>query len=104
MLEIKAQNENSPLSLIVTGDVSVSQIGELYADLLKVPTDAPEYMIQVKDVENLDLSFFQVLFAFARKIRANDGKLVMEWELGDEYGRIMKESGIQNGFDGLLSL
>ncbi len=104
MLEVKAQNENSPVTLTISGDVSVSKIGELNAGLLKVASDAPEYLVRVENVENLDLGFFQVLFAFARKIRGNNGKLTIKWNLDDEYSRIMKESGIQNVFDGLLSL
>jgi len=104
MLEVKVEDNHSSLNLIITGDVSVSHIGELYADLLNVPLDASRYLLQITKVENLDLSFFQLLFAFVRRIRANDSQVTVKWDLEDEYVRILKESGIQDVFDGLLSL
>jgi len=101
MLKIRSIDKHSPITLTITGDVSISQIGKLYAGLLKVPADAPEYFIHVREIDNLDLSFFQLLYAFTQKIKANNRKIALEWDLEDEYVRIMKESGIQKVFDEL---
>ena len=104
MLEIKARDKHSPLTLIITGDVSVTKIGELYAGLLGVSVDVSECLIRIEKIENLDLSFFQVLFAFVQKLKTPGKKLNFEWDLDEEYQRIMDESGFLIAFNELLSI
>jgi len=104
MLEIRKSDDSSSLNLIITGDVSVSQIGELQTSLMSVPMDASNYHFQIEKIENLDLSFFQLLLAFTRKLLSLNKRLNFEWNLVEEYRRIMEESGFSNVFNELQSI
>jgi ABC-type transporter Mla MlaB component len=101
MLEIDANGKNAQdVKLTFTGDLSVSTIAEVYEQLKGVSRTAGQYHLAIHDIENLDLSFFQLLYAFLLEVK--EARVNLEWDLPEESLHIMKETGMQTVFDELI--
>ncbi len=98
MLEISTRGKDpSVVVLSFSGDLSVLNISEVYQQVMTVPSGADQYDIFIKEIENLDLSFFQLLYAFLKQERT--AVISLKWELPDESTHIMHETGLQSVFD-----
>ncbi len=94
MLEIKKVNK-SKMKLVFTGDLSISEIGEIYDAMKGVDLEVDTYNILVNNVEMTDLSFFQVLLAFIRELKKRKKDVKLDMQLGEEFDRIYKRAGIE---------
>lgn len=98
MVEIQTDEKNAGgVRLTFSGDLSVVEIGQIYEQLKTVKREAGQYHVVVNKVENLDLSFFQLLYAFLMEVKK--GEIHLTWDLPDESERIMAESGLQSIFN-----
>lgn len=94
MLEIKKLNK-SKMKLVFTGDLSISEIGEIYDKMKGIDLECDTYDVLVKEVEMTDLSFFQVLLAFIKELKDRKKVVKLDMQLGDEFDRIYKRAGIE---------
>ncbi len=98
MFEIEEFAESDKTSLLFTGDLSVSGASELQQQLLKLLPRASTIEVKVDDVENIDLSFLQLLLAWATSMKQSGKNLTFDFRLGQEFTRIFDESGFQQMF------
>lgn len=103
MLNVEIQNEFE-VKYAFSGDLSVSKSQDIYSEIKKADLSILSFQFKVKDVENLDLSFFQLLYAFAKKLKFLEKKISFEFYFDDEYQRVFQRSGLQDAFDKLLKM
>ena len=58
--------------------------------------------IILKNTDNIDLSFLQLMFAFIKKLKEKGKSVEFSQELEMEYEKIVKESGFLNAFEKLI--
>lgn len=84
--------------LVFSGDLSVAQAAELQRQLLKAATTVSHIHVKVAEVENMDLSFLQLLLSWAQGMKQSGKKLTFDFQLDEEFVRIFEESGFQTTF------
>ncbi len=101
MLEIEEFTEHDKSSLLFSGDLSVANASELQQQLLKAATKVSHIDVKVANVKNLDLSFLQLLFAWAQSMKQSGKNLIFDFQLDQEFERILNESGFRQAFSQL---
>ncbi len=101
MLEIEIFPENNRARLTFTGDLSVAKTAEMQQQLLKAGLKVKNLEIVTDQVENLDLSFLQLLFSWAKEMKQSGKNLIFEFRMDEEFNRIFNESGFKEAFDQL---
>ncbi len=103
MLTIGEQDE-SEIRCAFSGNLGVLESLSVYNEIKNLDLSYQNFHIIVKDVENLNLSFFQLLYVFIQKLISLDKKVSFEFLLDDEYQRIFLRSGLQRAFDKLVMI
>ncbi|VAW27598.1 hypothetical protein MNBD_BACTEROID07-110 [hydrothermal vent metagenome] len=98
MLEIEEFTKQDKLSLLFSGDLSVANTSEHQQQLLKAASKISHVHVKVANVENMDLSFLQLLFAWAQSMKRSGKNLTFDFLLGQEFERIFDESGFRQVF------
>jgi len=101
MLEIEEFTKQDKLSLLFSGDLSVASASEHQQQLLKAASKISYVHVKVANVENMDLSFLQLLFAWAQSMKRSGKNLTFDFLLGQEFERIFDESGFRQVFSQL---
>ena len=86
-----------------SGDLGISSIHETYQVLKKLDLSFSTFQCFISDVDSIDLSFFQMIFAFGRKLIDLGKEIGFEFILDEEYQRIFQRSGMEDAFDKLLA-
>jgi hypothetical protein len=102
MLHIEVKN-NSHLKYQFTGNLSMSEVQAMYEQLKDLEETYAKHDFLIKDVEHLDLSFFQLLYAYLKKIKALDKEVAADFQLGEENDRIFQRSGVKEAIEKLLT-
>ncbi len=98
MLEIEEFTEPNRSSLLFSGDLDVAHATELQQQLLSAASRVLFVDVKVADVENMDLSFLQLLFAWAQSVKQTGKNLTFDFQLEQELERIFDESGFRQVF------
>ncbi len=98
MLEIEEFTEHDKSSLLFSGELSVANVSELQQQLLKAASKALYVDVKVANVENMDLSFLQLLLAWAQNMKQSGKNLIFDFQLEEEFVRIFDESGFRQAF------
>ncbi len=98
MLEIDTIPERKSTRLTFSGNLSVAEVAELQQQLLKTPWETETLEIVVDRVENVDLSFLQLAFAWAKTLKQSGKNLIFDFRLEGEFQRIFEESGFAKAF------
>lgn len=85
-------------AMVFSGDLSVGRAAELQQQLLKASTTTPHVHVKVAEVDNLDLSFLQLLLSWAQSMKQSGKKLTFDFQLDEEFARIFEESGFRTAF------
>ncbi len=101
MLEIDTIPEKKSTRLTFSGDLSVAEAAEIQQQLLKARWKTENFEIVVDQVENIDLSFLQLLLAWSKAQKQSGKNLIFDFRLGEEFQRIFEESGFKEAFDRL---
>jgi len=101
MLEIEEFTEHDKSSLLFSGELSVANVSELQQQLLKAASKALYVDVKVANVENMDLSFLQLLLAWAQSMKQSGKNLIFDFQLEEEFVRIFDESGFRQAFSQL---
>lgn len=102
MLQIKESGTNQ-IQYEFSGNLSVSKMNEVHSQLIKLDFKPEKHYVKVSEVEHMDMSFFQLLYAFAVKLKKNKKELNFEFQLGDEYERLFQNSGLKSVFNQLIN-
>lgn len=102
MLYIEEKNTNH-LKYQFTGNLSLSEVQDMYEQLKDVDDNYANHDFLVKEVEHLDLSFFQLLYAYLKKLMTLHKKVVVDFQLGEENDRIFQRSGVKEAIEELLT-
>jgi len=98
MLEIDEFTEPNRSSLLFSGDLNVVHAAELQQQLLKAASRVLLVDVKVADVENMDLSFLQLLLAWVQNVKRSGKNLTFDFQLELELERIFDESGFRQAF------
>ncbi len=98
MLEIEEFTEPKTSFLMFSGDLNVVQASKLQQQLLSAASRALFVDVKVANVENMDLSFLQLLLAWAQSVKQTGKKLTFDFQLEQELERIFDESGFRQVF------
>jgi anti-anti-sigma factor len=101
MPEIEEFTESNKSSLLFSGDLSVANAAELQQQLLKAAFKVSHIEVKVADVESMDLSFLQLLVAWAKHMKQLGKNLTFDFQLDQEFERIFDESGFRQAFSQL---
>lgn len=101
MLIIKNKNK-SQLDYLFSGDLSMLEVDDLYKALKEPDSNFKVHHFVIREVEHLDLSFFQLLFAYLKMLIKLHRKVTFDFQLEEEYNRIFQRSGLKGAFDQLL--
>ncbi len=98
MLEIEEFTEPNRSSLLFSGDLNVAYASELQQQLLKAASRVFLVDVKVDNVDNMDLSFLQLLLAWAKSVKQSGKNLTFDFHLEQELERIFDESGFRQAF------
>lgn len=98
MLEIEEFTERDKSSLLFSGELSVAKVSALQQQLLKAASKVSHVEVKVANVENMDLSFLQLLYAWAQSMKQSGKNLIFDFQLDQEFMRIFDESGFRQAF------
>lgn len=101
MLEIEEFTERDKSSLLFSGELSVAKVSALQQQLLKAASKVSHVEVKVANVENMDLSFLQLLYAWAQSMKQSGKNLIFDFQLDQEFMRIFDESGFRQAFSQL---
>lgn len=80
------------------GSLGISSVREMYQELKKSDLSFSTCKCRVSDVDNIDLSFFQLIYAFGKKLKGLGIKVSYDFILDEEYQRIFQRSGLEDAF------
>lgn len=72
MLECTLDNTKNKVTVKISGDMTVLSTGALYRKLLELSETADEVELELDDIENADMTFFQLLCSAHRSFVAKD--------------------------------
>ena len=99
MVDVSLDSDNNLLNIIFTGFLDVSKIETLYGELLGSRITKDKVVIIIRDVDNIDLSFLQLLHAFLFKLRKDNKTFSFQWDVEPEYFKLVEESGFIADFN-----
>jgi anti-anti-sigma factor len=101
MLEIETLLKDGTTRFTFSGDLGVATAAEMQQQLLKAQPETPHLEIKTNRVENMDLSFLQLLLSWAKEMKQSGKSLIFDFRLDKEFKRIFEESGFKEAFDQL---
>ncbi|MBN2639781.1 MAG: hypothetical protein JXR65_11930 [Bacteroidales bacterium] len=85
-----------------TGNLSVSEMNRLYSMMGTEVPDEKKCFIGISDVDHIDMSFFQLLYSYLKKLKMNGKEIVMDIQLDEEQERLLERAGLKRAFDQIL--
>jgi anti-anti-sigma regulatory factor len=99
MVEVSIDRENNMMNIIFNGFLDVSKIETLYGELLGSRITKDNIVVIIRDVDNIDLSFLQLLHAFLLKLKRDNKTFSFQWDVEPEYFKLVEESGFIADFN-----
>jgi len=99
MVEVALDSENNLMNITFTGFLDVSKIETLYGELLGSRITKDNVVIIIREVDNIDLSFLQLLHAFLLKLKKDNKTFSFQWDVDPEYFKLVEESGFISDFN-----
>lgn len=90
----KDKKENST-QIVMQGHLGLGQMTEIKADVLKALKGTTAITIVVKEVEESDISLFQLITAIEKHCKANKIAFKVEYNLPDDQKNLFVKSGIR---------
>ncbi|HFB62005.1 MAG TPA: STAS domain-containing protein [Bacteroidetes bacterium] len=101
MLKTETLSKKDTIRFTFSGDLGVAAAAELQQQLLKTETKTPRLEIKTERIENMDLSFLQLLLSWAKEKKQSGKSLTFDFRMDEEFKRIFEESGFKEAFDQL---
>ncbi len=95
---ITTEKNKQATTVKLEGNLTVANINKISKELNKAVANAKKAEINVLNVDETDVSFFQVLIALKNTALANKNELNIKLNLTGEQNNILTRSGIINLF------
>ncbi len=97
-LEVKPGNKNNPDTAMVNieGELNLYSAEKIKAKLIEAMKDFKELDIHVRNVEEIDISFLQLLVSMSKAMKTGGKKLSINMEVDDEMQGLLQRSGFNN--------
>jgi len=102
MPEIATETKNGITTILFSGNLDIRNSGDIREQLLQIEPETETVQLLLKDTDNIDLSFLQMVYALIKKMKAAKKKVLFSEELNEEYEKIVKESGFFDAFSQLI--
>lgn len=104
MVETHIDSDNNRIVLTFSGFLDVSQMEGVKQELQNAHITKEQVLLSIKDVDNIDLSFLQLVHAFLLKLKKDGKKFTFQWDVEEEYFRLVEESGFIADFNKISNL
>ncbi len=92
MYKISTVEKKEEAVITLAGFLDISNIERIREELLNLETEKKKIVFKMVEVENIDLSFLQLLIAYKKQHEA----VRFRWEIDEEFSHLIKGSGFQN--------
>lgn len=97
--KVSLKKENDKLEIIFSGQLIIYNIDKIIAETKDEILKAKSISINVKDVENLDLTFIQFLYSVKLSAKRNNIDFNIDIKLPEELSLLVKNAGFINIFE-----
>jgi len=104
MVETRIDSDNNRIVITFSGFLDVSQMGVVKQELQNAHITKEYVLMSIKDVDNIDLSFLQLVHAFLLKLKKDGKEFTFQWDVEEEYFRLVEESGFIADFNKISNL
>jgi len=80
-------------TILFEGELTYNEVDEIKKKITPTIQKYDELNIQLRNIENLDLTCIQLLFAFQKSFRALNKKLTFDIELPNDIKALIEHSG-----------
>ncbi len=102
MSEIITEVKDDVEHIIFSGNLDIRNSIEIQKQMLNFKPRTNKVHVILKNTDNIDLSFLQLLYSFLKMLKKQDYVPIFSHELEDEYKKIIEESGFFYAFDQLI--
>ncbi len=99
MVEVAIDRDNDSMNITFTGFLDVSKIESVYNELTGSTITKDNIVIIIRDVDNIDLSFLQLLHSLLLKLKRSKKSFSFQWDVEPEYFKLVEESGFIADFN-----
>ncbi len=84
------------IDITLSGQLTINSIVKILAEMKELLKNASNVNIHVKEVENIDLTFIQLLFAIKNSGKKENYKINVNMELPDELNLLVNNAGFHS--------
>ncbi len=99
MIEVKVNSDKNLVEIIFSGFLDISNIKQIKNELIQAHITKNKLLLIIKEVDNIDLSYLQVLHAFLKKLKIEGKEFEFQWNIDEEYFRLIEQSGFIADFN-----
>ena len=81
--------------LVLKGDLGIRHAAQIKKKLETVKFSAEQVSIQMKEVENLDLTVIQMIYSLAGSLEKEGKKTELSMNTGEEMAKLLSRSGFR---------
>lgn len=93
--KIDHKNNQGVIEIVLTGQLTINTIDKIMAKMKEIIVKPSEVSIQVEDVENMDLTFIQLIFAIKNSGKKEKYKVEVSFDLSEELTSLITNAGFQ---------
>ena len=98
LVTIKADesNSNENGTILMQGDLTISNIEGVKEQVLTAMNDFTNITVKLNDVENMDLSFVQLLYSISKTAKSRNSKIQFDINLSETIQTLLNHSGFKD--------
>jgi ABC-type transporter Mla MlaB component len=100
---LPATDVNNEHQILLEGYLTSANIEYIKSTVLEALQQHQNIKIQLQNVEKLDLSIVQILYAFRRAAKTENKSISIEMDLPHEFQIAVKQSGLDQKFNYMAS-
>ena len=93
-LKVKRNKKNSSSTISLGGQLNVSTIVDIYAEFKKAIKDAKIVIVNIKDVEDADITLMQMLKSFEIHCQKSSTEFKTSFELPEDINHLFDKAGL----------
>ncbi|MGQ1945612.1 STAS domain-containing protein [Geofilum sp. OHC36d9] len=97
--KIAHKEKNGEVNLVFSGQLTINNIEKIASEIKTILEKPTAVNIQVKEVENLDLTFVQLIYSIKNSGKKNNFKVTLSVSLSEELNSLVANAG----FDSFLT-
>jgi len=96
---IKHKEVKGEIDITLSGQLTINSIVKLVAEMKPLLKNASNVKIHVKEVENIDLTFIQMLFAIKNSGKKDNYKINVSMDLSEELTLLIDNAGFHSALN-----